>query len=56
MHREKSPEKIIKKSVWTSRWKVGEWTEPELYGHEGEVVWEIIKENGTAYSQVKCYM
>jgi len=31
--------------------RVGEWTEPELYGHEGEVVWEIIKENGTAYSQ-----
>ena len=31
--------------------RVGEWTSPELYGHEGEVVWEIVQENGTAYSQ-----
>ena len=33
------------------RLRPGEWTEPELYGHDGEVVWEIVKENGTAYSQ-----
>ena len=33
------------------RLRPGEWTEPELYGHDGEVVWEIVKENGTAFSQ-----
>ena len=33
--------------------RVGEWTEPEMFGHLGEVVWEVIKENGTAYSQVE---
>ena len=33
------------------RLRPGEWTEPELYGHDGEVVWEILKENGTAFSQ-----
>ena len=33
------------------RLRPGEWTEPELYGHHGEVVWEIVKENGTAFSQ-----
>ena len=30
---------------------VGVWSEPELFGHQGEVVWELVKENGTAYSQ-----
>ena len=33
------------------RLRPGEWTEPELYGHDGEVVWEIVQENGTAFSQ-----
>merc|ERR1719220_2997418 len=29
----------------------GEWTEPELFGHKGEVVWDIVTENGTACAQ-----
>ena len=33
------------------RQDVGVWSEPELFGHQGEVVWELVKENGTAYSQ-----
>jgi len=35
----------------SQRSEIGVWTEPQLFGHEGEVIWEIVKENGTLYSQ-----
>jgi len=33
------------------RIRPGEWTYPELWGHEGEVIWDIVSENGTACAQ-----
>jgi len=30
---------------------LGDWTAPELFGHDGEVIWEIVRENGTAFAQ-----
>merc|ERR1719369_707327 len=30
---------------------MGDWTAPELFGHDGEVIWEIVRENGTAFAQ-----
>ncbi|XP_023330192.1 uncharacterized protein LOC111702671 [Eurytemora carolleeae] len=29
----------------------GLWTEPVVFGHEGEVIWEVVEHNGTLYSQ-----
>lgn len=30
---------------------LGDWTSPELFGHDAEVIWEIVTENGTAFAQ-----
>jgi len=35
----------------SERLRPGEWTEPEIFGHKGEVVWDIVTENGTACAQ-----
>merc|ERR1719309_154825 len=35
----------------TERIGLSDWTDPELFGHDAEVIWEIVTENGTAFAQ-----